>query len=78
MKDFITISYFQRGQIVIDDFRKSDKETLLNVNHISEISEITEINDYKNFYKYFTITMSNGNRYFIKPEHRSKLSESLK
>jgi hypothetical protein len=74
MKDFISINYFKRGQICMDDFKNTDKETLLNIKHISEIGEIEDFND-KN---YFTLTMSNGNRYFIRPEYKEKLIYQLK
>ena len=61
---FITIYYFQRGTICTADFEKSEKEVLLNKKQVSEIGDIEKFNKEK----YFTLTMTNGNRYFLRPD----------
>jgi hypothetical protein len=71
---FITIVYFQRGSICSADFENSEREVLLNKKEVSEIGNIEKFNKEK----YFTLTMTNGNRYFLRPQRYESIIDQFK
>lgn len=72
---FITIHYFQRGTIICSaDFEKPEREVLLNKKQVSEIGDIETFNREK----YFTLTMTNGNRYFLRPQRYESIIDQFK
>jgi hypothetical protein len=74
MKKFIEVYYFDRGLISSSSFEKSEKTTIISIDHIAEVGGIEAFDSLN---KFFIITLSNGNRLFIKPEHRNSIVNKL-
>jgi hypothetical protein len=74
MRNYIKINFFAKGILTSSCLDKKEKEGFININHISEIGEIEKFNGKK----YFSLTMSNNSRYFMKPKRISKLFKNIK